>query len=145
MAMLTGVLVIAFPVGVFSDLWSQELKKRGVYYDVDSEEEEEDSQESKESPVDKLGDSQANGQTELPPSERSGMPLSDRNSTTLSQRSGMKLSDRNRMTLSPTIPEHENQVTLTAQDVATLTKHMRIMEKSQERIRGILAKYDIET
>ena len=27
LAMLTGVLVIAFPVGVFSDLWSKELKK----------------------------------------------------------------------------------------------------------------------
>ena len=30
LAMLTGVLVIAFPVSVFSDLWSKELKRQGV-------------------------------------------------------------------------------------------------------------------
>lgn len=29
-AMLTGVLVIAFPVSVFSDLWSKELRKTGA-------------------------------------------------------------------------------------------------------------------
>lgn len=28
--MLVGILVIAFPVSVFSDLWSQELKHRGI-------------------------------------------------------------------------------------------------------------------
>ena len=30
LAMMMGVLVIAFPVSVFSDLWSKELKKQGV-------------------------------------------------------------------------------------------------------------------
>lgn len=34
-AMLVGVLVIAFPVSVFSDLWSKELKKVGLYEDED--------------------------------------------------------------------------------------------------------------
>ena len=36
LAMLTGVLVIAFPVSVFSDLWSKELKKVG-FVDIDDE------------------------------------------------------------------------------------------------------------
>jgi hypothetical protein len=136
MAMLTGVLVIAFPVGVFSDLWSHELKKSGVHHLVDSDDDDDDEEEedgqaaSMEFSVDKLGNYQAHGRTEL---------------TQPSERSGMTLLNRNGMTLSRTIREHENQVMLTAQDVATLTKHMRIMEKSQDRIRGILAKYDIET
>jgi hypothetical protein len=122
MAMLTGVLVIAFPVSVFADLWSHELQKR----DSDCADlNENNTRTSSESPVDKLG---ASRQMESTPSERSGMTLSERNG----------------MTLSPTIPEHENHVILAAEDVAALTKHIRIMEKSQERIRGILAKYDIE-
>jgi hypothetical protein len=125
MAMLTGVLVIAFPVSVFADLWSHELRKRDLDH---ADLEENNTRASTESPIDKLGDYRASRQMESTPSERSGMTLSDRNG----------------MTLSPTIPEHENHVTLAAEDVAALTKHMRIMEKSQERIRGILAKYDIE-
>eukprot|EP00586_Coscinodiscus_wailesii_P007610 CAMPEP_0172520818 /NCGR_PEP_ID=MMETSP1066-20121228/292221_1 /TAXON_ID=671091 /ORGANISM="Coscinodiscus wailesii, Strain CCMP2513" /LENGTH=176 /DNA_ID=CAMNT_0013303631 /DNA_START=582 /DNA_END=1109 /DNA_ORIENTATION=- len=36
-AMLTGVLVIAFPVSVFSDLWSKELKKAGALDHLESE------------------------------------------------------------------------------------------------------------
>lgn len=40
-AMLTGVLVIAFPVSVFSDLWSKELRKIGALASLDQEEEEE--------------------------------------------------------------------------------------------------------
>ena len=41
-AMLLGVLVVAFPVSVFSDLWSKELKFAGLFYygDTDSESEE---------------------------------------------------------------------------------------------------------
>jgi hypothetical protein len=33
-AMLSGVLVIAFPVGVFSDLWSEELKEVKGFNDL---------------------------------------------------------------------------------------------------------------
>lgn len=36
-AMLTGVLVIAFPVSIFSDLWSKELKKAGALDHLESE------------------------------------------------------------------------------------------------------------
>ena len=36
LAMLMGVLVIAFPVSVFSDLWSKELQKAGVWEKLDS-------------------------------------------------------------------------------------------------------------
>ena len=38
MAMMMGVLVIAFPVSVFSDLWSKELKKQGVLNELGSQE-----------------------------------------------------------------------------------------------------------
>jgi hypothetical protein len=33
-AMLVGVLVIAFPVSVFSELWSKELKANGAYRSI---------------------------------------------------------------------------------------------------------------
>lgn len=44
MAMLTGVLVVAFPVSVFSDLWSKELKRAGTYVEDDSDDEDDDDQ-----------------------------------------------------------------------------------------------------
>lgn len=37
MAMLMGLLVIAFPVSVFSDLWSKELKRQGVLNELQSQ------------------------------------------------------------------------------------------------------------
>jgi hypothetical protein len=41
-AMLLGVLVIAFPVSVFSDLWSKELKKAGALVLVESDDDDKD-------------------------------------------------------------------------------------------------------
>ena len=38
MAMMMGVLVIAFPVSVFSDLWSKELKEQGVLNELELQE-----------------------------------------------------------------------------------------------------------
>lgn len=126
MAMLTGVLVIAFPVSVFADLWSHELQKRDLdHADLDGNY----TRTSSESPIDKLEDHQASRQMESTSPEQSGMTFS-------AQLDGV--------TPSPTITEHENNMFMAAEDVAALTKHIRIMEKSQERIRCILAKYDIE-
>jgi Ion transport protein len=125
MAMLTGVLVIAFPVSVFADLWSHELQKRDLdHADLDGN----NARTSSESPIDKLEDDQASRQIESTSPEQSGM--------TFSQLDGV--------TPSPTITEHENHVFMATEDVAALTKHIRIMEKSQERIRCILDKCDIE-
>lgn len=47
--MLTGVLVVAFPVSVFSDLWSKQLKKRGyeIYVQDDDDEGDDDSHNNK--------------------------------------------------------------------------------------------------
>eukprot|EP00547_Thalassionema_nitzschioides_P003107 CAMPEP_0194208120 /NCGR_PEP_ID=MMETSP0156-20130528/6660_1 /TAXON_ID=33649 /ORGANISM="Thalassionema nitzschioides, Strain L26-B" /LENGTH=446 /DNA_ID=CAMNT_0038935017 /DNA_START=30 /DNA_END=1370 /DNA_ORIENTATION=- len=42
MAMLTGVLVIAFPVSVFSDLWSRELKRAGTLVDDDDDDDDDE-------------------------------------------------------------------------------------------------------
>jgi hypothetical protein len=125
MAMLMGVLVIAFPVSVFSDLWSNELKQRGVDYedmlDDDAESEASTEQENGVSRSVRFSDEIASV------SEQSGI-------------SSIRLTERS---LAPTI--FENRVVLEEEDVHALTKHLQTMEKSQERIRGILAKYDIET
>lgn len=101
--------MIAFPVSVFSDLWSQELRSRGVE-PVDSEDNNADG-------------GRSSGRVEMSLSP----PTRQRNGTILSRG----------------IPE--NPVTLAADDLAAIAKHMEDMEKSQERIRRILHKYDIDT
>jgi hypothetical protein len=40
--MMTGVLVIAFPVSVFSDLWSKELKRSGALSALDEDEDDDE-------------------------------------------------------------------------------------------------------
>jgi len=130
MAMLMGVLVIAFPVSVFSDLWSNELKQRGV----DHEDILEDGDET----------------DEALPEQKNGLSRSVRFSdeVIISERStdgilpSVRLSERTVIS-STSIPE--DGVVLEADDVVALKKHLRIMEKSQQRVRGILAKYDIDT
>lgn len=129
MAMLMGVLVIAFPVSVFSDLWSNELKRSGMDYEEMLVEDDDDEGESEAE--------QKNGVTrsirfsdEVVVSEQTGI-------------SSIRLTERTDPSLTPTI--FENRVVLEEVDVVALTKHLRIVEKSQERIRGILTKYDIDT
>ena len=126
--MLVGVLVIAFPVSVFSELWSNELKQRGVDYE----------------------EILADGDNEITasPDQKNGITRSVRFSdeVTIPDRTdgilpSVGLSERT--VTSKSIPE--DGLLLDAEDVAALTKHIKIMEKSQERIRAILSKYDIET
>lgn len=128
MAMLMGVLVIAFPVSVFSDLWSNELKRSGIDYEDILEV---DDAESEASPEQKNGVSRSvRFSDEVVVSEQTGI-------------SSIRLTERSDPSLTPTV--FENRVVLEEDDVVAITKHLRIMEKSQERIRGILAKYDIDT
>ena len=66
--MLTGVLVIAFPVSIFSDLWSKELDKGQESEDSYSEgNENEGSSEISGRPQSSLGS--RNGYQTLPPDE----------------------------------------------------------------------------
>lgn len=122
--------MIAFPVSVFSDLWSNELKQRGVDFD------------------DIVGDDDAESETSA--EQENGISRSVRFSDEIAvmshQSSGVssiRLTERTDRSSAPTI--FENRVVLEEEDVLALTKHLRTMEKSQERIRGILAKYDMET
>lgn len=129
LAMLIGVLVIAFPVSVFSDLWSNELKQRGVDHE------------------DILDDGE--NEIAVSPDQNNGITRSVRFSDdiTISDKSdgGIFPSGRfsERTITSRSLPE--DGIMLDAEDVAALTKHIKIMETSQERIRDILSKYDIET
>ena len=139
LAMLMGVLVIAFPVSVFSDLWSHELKQRGVdYEDILDDDNEEIGSSSK--PETKNGASlSVRFSDEIRLSEGTGGT-----SSSIRYRSEAHLSQRTGESLATIESEDEGGVTLNADDVAAITKHLRIMEKSQERIRSILAKYDID-
>lgn len=134
LAMLMGVLVIAFPVSVFSDLWSNELKQRGVDYEDIIMDDEDDDNESAMSPSDQKNGISRSVRFSDEVSELSASARLDGISPSL------LISERTQQSSIP-----EDGVVLDAEDVAALTKHMRIMDKSHERIRGILAKYDIET
>ena len=123
--MLTGVLVIAFPVSVFSELWSQELKARGV--DILNELEDEESEASEEAPDTNGGFGRHKKDSFLTASQLST------NAQSVTR------------TLSPIQSSHEADVTMAAEDLAAIKKYMRTVEVSQERIRRIFAKYDIES
>jgi hypothetical protein len=130
--MLMGVLVIAFPVSVFSDLWSNELKQRGV--DLEDMLDDDDAESDEPSPERKNENSRS---VRFSDSDES---IATSNQSDISS---IRLTERTEPSFTPTIFEH--RVVLEEDDVVAITKHLRTMERSQERIRGILAKYDIET
>lgn len=140
MAMLMGVLVIAFPVSVFSDLWSNELKQRGVDYEgiLVEDDDDDDGDETDLLPKNDLNRS-VRFSDEAAVSDES---FSSEGTDDVHPSPAMRFSERTEQSVM-SIPEEG--VVLDADDVAALTKHMRMMEKSQKKIRGILAKYDIET
>jgi hypothetical protein len=127
LAMIMGVLVIAFPVSVFSDLWSRELRRSGIAYEEDEAEDEEDAYErldtfplpEKEAVMD--GEIAKNGAPGLVSKKYSNEML--------------EFSE-----------EIDNRtIEMTRNDAKKIAKHVRLIDRSQARIRDILAKYDIET
>lgn len=59
-AMLVGVLVVAFPVSVFSDLWSNELKQVQGFDSLEDDDNRTQPNEPRESPSSQHGTSQKN-------------------------------------------------------------------------------------
>ena len=111
--MLTGVLVIAFPVSIFSDLWSKELDKGQESEDSYSEgNENEGSSEISGRPQSSLGS--RNGYQTLPPDEE---VFSSSNTS--------------------------KQIVLEREDLDEIVTSIRDINEKQQRIQRILKKYAI--
>jgi hypothetical protein len=121
-------------------LWSNELKQRGVDYEDVLVEEDDDDDGDDETDLSPKND--LNRSVRFSDEVTDGS-FSSEGTDDIHTSSVRRFSERTPELSVRSIPE--DGVVLDADDVAALTKHMRMMEKSQERIRGILAKYDIET
>ena len=113
MAMLTGVLVIAFPVSIFSDLWQKELKKTGFLEHLE-EESDEDQEEN-------------NNNTHIYHEKLDPMASVDSMATYGS--STRRIVGDN--------------VLISKNDLAELYRHMETMHDSQRSIRRILKQYKL--
>lgn len=132
-AMLMGVLVVAFPVSVFSDLWSHELHKSAWQSldAIDEEDEGEDTTERKDegpiSPDSFRSDLEGFGAM----TGRSSVASSDNNGVEPSQDKYHGVVD-------------DDHILLRKEDLAELVEHMRTINDSQKKIRGILSKYRLQ-
>lgn len=136
LAMLMGVLVIAFPVSVFSDLWQNELKGRGVDYEELLEDDDGDDDETDET----LKNNEITRSVRFASDELSDVSSTDGLVPGGSNTASLRLTSRTNETSAIL----EDSVMFDAEDVAALRKHVKVMEKSHERIKAILAKYDID-
>lgn len=150
-ALICGVLVIAFPVSIFSELWSNELENMRQLRNefVDDDEYEEDlsyqSGKNKEAPVQYVSTTSANN---FQYSECETPLDATLSFTSMLLKSHEELSRRSNDSFVP----HENQihdkshgdqgVTITLKDIVDLRQYMESIEISQEKIRKILAKLD---
>jgi hypothetical protein len=139
-AMLTGVLVIAFPVSVFSDLWHKELERRGALsrltgpYSQDEDDSTIDEDRSREAPVPFIS-----GHFDVNESKRDGRAFEDDDDLSVgSSVLGSSHSSRSHGINS----DPEILIQLPQKDVAAVHKYMKTIDKSQREIRNILAKLE---
>jgi hypothetical protein len=142
-AMLTGVLVIAFPVSVFSDLWSKELKKAGALDELERMDD------------DSLGN---HNKSDFDPTE-ANVDKTDNNKVPLIlgfpdpsrayfvRRSSR--SDLNQDEMNHEIPSNEistersnsSPITVQKEDMEAILHHMQCIEASQHKIQAIFKRY----
>jgi hypothetical protein len=121
LAMLTGVFVIAFPVSVFSDLWSEELK----YGFLDDDDRDRDDTEQQ------------------PPSSQDkskSEPPAGAGAASTSASTG----NRNYQFIHATDASSENLV-IQKQDLREILQCVKTIQKSELRMRSILRKYNLES
>ena len=156
-ALLCGVLVIAFPVSIFSELWSEELQK---IHELKNDDEDDDdmsyqSDNSQEAPVKFVSTANTDKFVNNPTgrsNERESASFARRMQQTfddLSQNSSESDSlahtghtdhsgiDKENLDHVPLEPGE-----LTAKDIADLRRYMESIETTQEKIRKILVKLE---
>ena len=161
LAMLTGVLVIAFPVSVFSDLWSKELRKTrafaGLFLDDDEEEENDVDEKAADEAFseakaashrdddDELLIAEVTPTIEAPLPQSSPLPPRipqsrrwDRMPTTSRSNPWLSAHNNPRMSSRRIIYESPDHVILHHDEMAELAEQLEIIQDSQRRIRAIL-------
>lgn len=145
--MMTGVLVIAFPVSVFSDLWSRELKRTGALAAL-----EEDMEDDGDDDGDRGGEEVNNRDT----AKQLVAELDDHDATpvklgTRGFPDGPNQSIQSVESLPSELPSMKgfgsssslkaNQVAIDRDDLISLLAHVQTMQESQREVKGILRKY----
>jgi hypothetical protein len=151
-AMLMGVLVIAFPVSVFSELWSKELRKAGAILD-DEEDDDDDGGNNKnskngnvqvpkeESRHDKVQGSTGKYDPTQFPSSSELESLTRAGLTSSSNTRSPAVTLRKSLSNESTYSMDENYLAMHKEDLAELYDHYRCINESQRQIRAILRKY----
>jgi hypothetical protein len=129
LAMLLGVLVIAFPVSVFSELWSKELRMKGFQLDGGGGSDDGDAGDGK------------NGETNM-----EALPDATKGSSSYDHLSFE--SPPEDAATSPYLLDHRKQsvpdadhIVIRKDDLAEMVAHFQTITESQQQIRAILKKY----
>lgn len=133
--MLMGVLVIAFPVSVFSDLWSHELKQVKGFEDLhhsntdDDNNNDADDDANEEEPY---GEGEEFEEQELVLSSRTGeVPITEETPLRPAELSGRSHD------------HHRDVVMMSKDDFKDLVECFYNIKENQRRVHGILRKYRI--
>lgn len=145
MAMLVGVLVIAFPVSVFSDLWSKELRRTGAIQTLD---EDEDDGAGNDTTGSATAISSGSGDT-LPAAAAPAMSTSASDSfnyeSSLDNMNNMGVSRPVDYASSGTAASfvENDHVVIRKDDLVELAAQLHAITESQRQIRSILKKYRV--
>jgi hypothetical protein len=152
-AMLMGVLVIAFPVSVFSELWSKELRKAGAILDDEEDDVDDDMNKMNsknrdvQAPKEENRSENVQGSSgkydptlfpasyELESLARTAFTSSSSNNTSPAPKMRKSLS------IESTYSMDENYLAMHKDDLAELYDHYQSINESQRQIRVILRKY----
>eukprot|EP00977_Amphora_coffeiformis_P016964 scaffold5383_cov222-Amphora_coffeaeformis.AAC.5 len=152
--MMTGVLVIAFPVSVFSDLWSKELKRTGAFSTLDDDDDNDDGRghqgDEKRGSLNPSQKLEA-GLDQLSPVKQGSVRWADEpdhyvelnqsvNQSVESLSGELPGIKRTRSTSS--LKGH--QVAIDREDMINLLAQVQAMQESQREIKSILRKYRLQ-
>ena len=151
-AMMTGVLVIAFPVSVFSDLWSRELKRSGAFdaLELDDDGDDDYVDEHDKEKGNSIAADHAMAAQKLV-AELDGPPTPLKVGTDIFLPVNNEAVTRSVGSLPSEMPSmkrkksssslKENQVVMDRDDLINLLSHVQSIQESQREIKSILRKY----
>ena len=146
-AMLMGVLVIAFPVSVFSDLWSYELKHMKAFKDLATNDDDDDDDNDSEKKMDhhrnvnKNDEGNINGTTL---NDQSGLPWNVQRTPERYSRTrlaGTRYNNFPTTSLSSFTGEDNEVVMMSKQDLEEIVECVYTIRENERQLKQILRKY----
>lgn len=156
-AMMTGVLVVAFPASVFSDLWSREVRRISKEYEFHDGDNNSDG-----SVCDKdAGENDTNNddsKNQYPPGNNKNDGRDSVYHSTKAQDMAAVLSKmslnlgsantNSSIAMGPAnnnAPEQDEMITMQREDLTDILNHLDTMRNSERRVRHILQKYKVQS